>query len=101
MSDVLPKFKLFMFISVMSILLNLGYNIYLSALNDSVNILLLLSGFGTAFIPFINTISLAFTLTNVPVEVIAFIGIITTAISIVQTYLIAIMILNLLPLEDV
>lgn len=101
MSDVLPKFKMYMFISFISIFLNIGYVLYTFILTDSFNILSLLAGFGSSFIPFISTISLVFAFGSIPVEVIAFVGVFTTIISIIQAYLIVIMVLNLLPLEDV
>lgn len=101
MSDVLPKFKLYMFISFISIFLNIGYVLYTFILTDSFNIISLLAGFGSSFVPFISTISLVFSFGSIPIEVIAFVGIFTTIISIIQTYLIAVMILNILPLWDV
>lgn len=94
MSDILPKFKLYLFVSIFSILINLGYNLMVSVYNNSLNVISLLSGFGTSFIPFVNTISMVFTSGNTPIEVLTFISIITITISIIQTFLIAMFILQ-------
>jgi hypothetical protein len=101
MSDVLPKFKLYLFMSVASIIISIGYSLMLMVYANEFNILVLLSGFGTGFVPFTTLITVAITVTYLPIEAIAFITILTSVISIIQTYLIVTILLNYFPTVDV
>ena len=101
MASVIPKFKLYLFVSIVSILIGIGYSLMTMVYAGEFNILLLLSGFGTGFVPFISIITITITATYLPVEVIAFVGVITTIVSIVQTYLIVTILLNYLPTVNV
>lgn len=93
MSDILPKFKLYLLITFFAMLINVGYNIMNMVINNTFDLLGLLAGLGIAFIPFVSTISIIVT-SNIPVEAMAFISIITTVISIIQTFLITMFILQ-------
>jgi len=101
MSDVLPKFKQYIFLCFLNVLIVLGFNMMQWGYNKSFDIIGLLGGFATAFIPFASMIAMVFTGNNIPVEVLSLVGIFTGVISAFQIWLIVMMILNILPLWDV
>jgi hypothetical protein len=101
MASVIPKFKLYLFMSVFSILIGIGYSLMLMVYANEFNILVLLAGFGTGFVPFTTLITLVITVGYLPIEVIAFVTILTTIISIIQAYLIITILLNYFPTIDV
>jgi hypothetical protein len=94
MSDITPKFKLYLFISIIAMIISIGCSLTTMIYNNSFDIGLLLVGLGASFIPFVSTISIILSSNDIPTEVIAFLGIITTIISIIQTFLIAMFILQ-------
>ena len=101
MASVLPKFYLYMFFSIISIIVNIGYTLTNMVTTNTFNLLALLSGFGTGFAPFSSLLLLAFTFEGMPIEVIAGVGVLTTVISVVQAYLIIEIIANHVPTVNV
>lgn len=97
MSDVLPKFKMYMFVSFIAIVITLGFNLMVCAYTNSFDILLILSGFLLPLIPLaegITLFALSFSYPSVPAEVFAFVGIINIIIGIVQAFILAMFILQ-------
>lgn len=99
MADVLPKIKMFIFLSFMTFFVNLG--IFISKLigSISIDIIGIFGLIGGAFIPFTSLLSLVST--GFPTEVTAFLGIILGASSAIQAYLLITIIANYFPLVDV
>jgi hypothetical protein len=101
MSDILPKLKLYMFLCFLNVLVSLGFSLAKMGYEQKTDITGLLTSLGTAFIPFASLIQMIFTGMSVPPEALLFIGIFTGVISGVQTYIILMMVINVLPLFDV
>lgn len=101
MADINPKLKMYIFLCTIAVFLNLGFNIMKMAYANSLDIIGLLAGFITAFIPFASTITLTFSLSLVPIEVIALVGIITGIISAIQAWLLIEIIVSHIPFVDV
>jgi hypothetical protein len=97
----MPKLKLYVFLSIFQILLNLGVFLMNCINNNSLDLLTFFGTVGTSFIPFSSLFPLLFTGLDIDVTALAFIGIFTGIISGLQTYLIAEIILSHIPLVDV
>lgn len=95
----MPKFKFFVFLSVIQIFFNLASFLNTSINNNTFDLLTLFSGIGISFVPFVSLIQLVFS--NMDVFALAFIGIFTGMISAFQTYLIAEIVLSHLPTVNV
>lgn len=95
MSDVLPKLRLFTFLSFMSLLINLSI-VGVSALSGSVNVSVdsVAIATTTSFIPFIDLINIAtLNLTAIPM-VLIFYTIITVLFGAIKLFIIAMIILQ-------
>ena len=96
MSDIMPKVKLYIFISIMCLIVNIGIILSFIAGNVSgysiMDIAMSGSAIITAFIPFVSIIS--FALLGIPLEIFLFATIMIGIFSTVQTLLIAFMILQ-------
>lgn len=90
MSDILPKLKTFIFITIMMVLINMS----LWICKQSTDIGLFIASIGTSFIPFVSLIVLFVYPVGLPIEFIAFASIIVVIFSSVQTVLIAMFILQ-------
>lgn len=101
MADILPKIKLYIFISIINALIMLGYNISRMAYQGNLDLIGLLGGFGTSFIPFTSTIQVVLTGYTLPVEIIALSGIATAILSGIQTFVLTSVIANYIPFVDV
>jgi hypothetical protein len=95
MADILPKMKIFIFLSVFQLLINLA----ISMTSLTFDLIGWFAMIGTAFLPFSSLIPLAIG-TNFPLEVKAFIGIFITIISGIQLYMIGSTIWSLVPFVD-
>lgn len=96
MSDVLPKIKLYLFISVIQLIMNLAVFVvtWASSTTGNINMLVLGSSeVGGAFIPFISLIPLA--VIGFPVELSLIIGIVTGIFSALQTIIIFLLVLQM------
>lgn len=92
----MPKLKTYFFISIISLIINLGAILFGLIINDSTDLsLLVFAGTGvlTAFIPFVSLIPIA--LLGLPIEVVAIIGVFTGVLSVWQTLIIAFIILQI------
>jgi hypothetical protein len=95
MSDVMPKVKLYIFISIISLIVNIGVILFTminSNSNDISSIVISGTGIITAFIPFVSIIS--FALIGLPLPIFTLITLFTTILSTVQTLIIAFIILQ-------
>jgi len=101
MASVLPKVYLYMFISIIAVVIATGYNLMSMIANETFDVLLLISSFATGFIPFATTISLVFNNTGVPIEIVAIVGAITGLISALQIYVLSIIVENMIPFTNV
>lgn len=97
MSDILPKVKMYLFLTLILVLINVA--VFIS--KQSINIVDLVVSIGTSFIPFAGLISLLVFPSGLPVEFIAFAGVVISIFSGLVTYLLAEIIINHLPLIDV
>lgn len=94
MADILPKMKIFMFLSVIQLVINLGISLS-SASYDVIGWIAML---GSAFVPFISMVGLAFS--GFPVEVNALLLAVIGIISGIQTYMIGTTIWSMIPFVD-
>jgi len=97
MSDILPKAKMYLFFTVILVLINIA--LFIS--KQSTNVIDLVASIGTSFIPFAGLITLLVFPSGLPVEFIAFAGCIIAIFSGIITYLLAEIIINHFPLIDV
>jgi len=96
MSDVLPKIKLYLFISIIQLIVNFAVLIVTMASDSSINVNMLVLGsseVGGAFVPFISLIPLA--VIGFPVELTAIIGIVTGIFSVLQALIIFLLVLQM------
>ena len=100
-SDIMPKVKYYLFLSVFTIVISIGFTLTKFVYSNYGDVGSILLGIGTSFIPFISTVTLVFTSLSLPVEVLAFIGILTGIISSIQIYLIIEIALNHLPTVNI
>lgn len=85
MASIIPKLKLFLFVSFIGMLINIMAFVMSFAMNGSANIDNFIAQVGTSFLPFVDIVSLVFL--GFPVEVFAIftvISIITGAIKVVM-----------------
>lgn len=97
MSDILPKVKMYLFLTLILVLINIS----LFIAKQSTSIIDLVATIGTSFIPFAGLITLLIFPSGLPVEFISFSGCIIAIFSGIITYLLVEIILNHLPLIDV
>lgn len=97
MSDILPKVKMYLFLTLILVLINIAVFIA----KQSSNIGEIAISIGTSFIPFAGLISLLVFPSGLPVEFIAIAGTIISIFSGVVTYLLIEIIINHMPLVDV
>ena len=90
MSDILPKLKMFIFITIIQVLINMS--IWLC--RQSTDIGLFIASIGTSFIPFVSLIPLFLFPVGLPVEFIAFATVIVVIFSSVQVVIMAMFILQ-------
>lgn len=90
MSDILPKLKTFIFITIIMILINMSIWIC----KQSTDISLFIASIGTSFIPFVSLITLFVYPSGLPIEFIAFAGVIVIIFSSIQVVLIAMFLLQ-------
>lgn len=87
MSDILPKFKLYMLVSFVF----MGFNIAMflvSAINsNSFDIGLFCVSVGSSLVPFISFLSFNFSVSSLPIEISLLFGIITTILVVIQVFL--------------
>lgn len=95
----MPKLKLFLFLAVFQIFINIACFLNNSINNNSFDLLSMLGGVGISFIPFVSLLQLIFT--NLTPEALAFIGIFTGIISAIQTYLLVEIVLSHLPTVNI
>lgn len=95
MADLLPKVKLYVFLSIFQIFINIG--IFFASLKF--DLIGLFGMVGSSFIPLVGFVSLA--LSGFPVEAVTFIGIFTGLISGFQIYIIAEIIISHIPFLNV
>jgi hypothetical protein len=101
-ADVVSKFKWYITISIINLFIMLSYNITRSIYNNSLDILSLLGGFGTSFIPGVSSVQVVLTgINSVPTEVIALITLFTSILSGFQIVLISAIIANYVPTVNV
>jgi hypothetical protein len=99
MSDVMPKVKLWLFLSIVSLLINIGAFCVSAISNTGVSFGSFIGSALTSFIPFVDLINLAFL--NLPTEIMIIVGIATGIISILKAYLLIVIIFNFFPTIDV
>jgi len=92
MSDVLPKMKLYFLISLVMLCINLGVFLCGSIINNSFDFSSFALSSGGSFVPFISLVSLA--LLNIPVEISIIIALFTSILSGIQTFILAMFILQ-------
>jgi len=85
MSDILPKVKLFIFITIIQVLINMS--IWVCKQTTDINIFI--ASIGTSFIPFVSLITLFVFPVGLPIEFIAFAGVVIIIFSSIQTLVIA------------
>lgn len=88
MADVLPKFKMYLFISIITMI----FNIIISFFRPNFSFGYLAVGAGTAFLPFASLLNLIDF--NIDGTVLLFIAIITTLMSTIQAFILAMIILS-------
>lgn len=97
MSDILPKVKMYLFLTVILVLINVA--VFIS--KQSINTIDLLATIGTSFIPFAGLVTLLIFPSGLPVEFIAFAGVIIAIFSGIVSYLLLEIIINHMPLIDI
>lgn len=96
MADVIPKLKLYILVSVISFIINLGAFSYKLMISNTLSVADLIIGVidvGGSFVPFVSFVS--FALMGLPIEVFLLLTTITTILSIIQSFIIAMIIISL------
>ena len=93
MADILPKIKLYLFLTAMLVLINLG----IFASKQSMDFVGALTSIGTSFIPFASLVPLWAFPGNLPVEVLAFATVVIGIFSGILTTMLATSIWSSLP----
>lgn len=93
MADILPKIKLYLFLTVMLVVVNMG----IFACKQSTDFLSFVTSIGTSFIPFAGLIALFAFPSNMSVEFIALAGVIIGIFSGILTVILATSIWSSLP----
>lgn len=99
MADILPKFKLYTTISIMQIIMNIVILIFQSDLSSINSTLVGTVSIIGGFLPFASILNYAFL--GLPSLLMSIVSIFTVIFSIVQTFLIVVMIANIVPTENV
>ena len=100
MADILPKLKFFIFLSVMTLFINLAIFITkMVSTPNSIDVLGLIGCIGGAFIPFTSLIGLIST--GFPPEAIAFFALIIGIASGLQIWMLTIIVANYIPFIDI
>ncbi len=94
MSDIKPKAERYILISIFIMLLNIGGWVFSISSDITGSLLTFATGIGTAFLPFVSLISLAFL--GLPEIVIIIVGVFITIFSGVQAFFLAMMILQII-----
>jgi hypothetical protein len=97
MSDILPKVKMYLFFTLVLVLINIA--LFIS--KQSTNIIDLVATIGTSFIPFAGLVTLLVFPSGLPVEFIALAGCLIAIFSGIVAYLLLEIIINHLPLIDI
>lgn len=92
MSDVTPKMKLYVLLSLVALALNVGIFLTDCITNTTFNLGVLVLSSGGSFIPFVSLFGLANL--GLPFEILALIGLFTGIISGIQTFILAMFILQ-------
>lgn len=90
MSDILPKLRTFIFITVIMVLINMA----IFVCRQTIDIGTFIASIGTSFIPFVSLIVLFVFPSGLPIEFLAFVGVIVGILSSIQVVLIAMFILQ-------
>lgn len=90
MSDILPKLKMFIFITIIQVLINMS----IWVCKQSTDIGLFIASIGTSFIPFVSLITFFLFPVDLPIEFIAFSSIVVIIFSSVQIVLMAMFVLQ-------
>lgn len=94
MSDILPKAKTYILISIFQMLINIGAWVFNVSLTDFNNYLLSFGvGVGGAFLPGVSLVNLAFL--NLPEFMTIIIGVFTGIFTGVQAFLLVVMIMQM------
>jgi hypothetical protein len=96
MADIIPKIKLYLFLTVMMVIINLG----IFACKQTTDFLSLIASIGTSFIPFAGLITLFAVPSDLPLEFLAFAGLIIGIFSGILTAILATSIWSMLPFID-
>lgn len=97
MSDILPKVKGYIFVSIISLIINIGIIlVHIIQVNsiDLSTIGFTLAGMGSSFIPFVSMLPL--TTLDIPTEILLLLGLFTGIISAYQLILMAMMLLQII-----
>lgn len=97
MSDITPKVKIYLFLTLILVLINIS----LFIAKQSTDVGEMTVSIGTSFIPFAGLIALLVMPGNLSVEFVAFAGVIIGIFSGIITYLLIEIIINHLPLVDI
>jgi len=92
MSDVTPKMKLYVLLSLISLGINVGVFLTACIINTTFDLGTLVLSSGGSFIPFVSLFGLASL--GLPVEIAGLIGLFTGIISGIQTFILAMIILQ-------
>lgn len=97
MADILPKIKLYLFMTAMLVLINMG--VFVS--KQTTDVLTMIASIGTSFIPFAGLVTLLVFPSGLPVEFLAFAGLIIGVFSGITAYMLGNIIANYIPFVDV
>lgn len=95
MADVLPKIKMWIFLSIFKLMITISVTLA----SGKIDLLGLFGSIGGAFVPFVELIAIV--TTGFPIEIISFISIFTAIISAIQIYLLIVIIANFVPTVNV
>ncbi len=93
MADILPKLKYYLFLTGILVIINMG----IFACKQTIDIMSLLASVGTSFIPFAGLITLFVFPGGLPVEFLAFAGVVIGVVSGILTYMLSQLIIADLP----
>jgi len=95
MSDVMPKVKYYIIVSIVLFFINLGIFISSCAVNNTFDLLAFGIIAGTTFIPIVSGIAtIVSVIASLPAEILIFLGIFTGILTGLQTFIIAMIILQ-------
>lgn len=99
MASIIPKMKNFLFISFISMLINIVAFVMSFAINGNANIENFIAQAGTSFLPFADIVSLVFL--GFPAEVLALFGILAVVFGALKIWLLAEVIASHVPTVNV